>query len=212
MKKKDGRKQADVSPENPAGASDAGAESEASVACVDETFADDAEAKSSAESEEARLRDRLLRLQADFDNYRKRIARDHVDMVKRANEDLVESLLPVLDHFAHAEASVEKEARADIAPYLEGFRLVRNELARVLESFGVQPIAALGLPFDANLHDALSLMPSEEAEPGTVLFETRKGYTLNGRVLRPSQVIVAAEPEEGASAESDLLDAAGTEA
>lgn len=174
--------------------------------------------------EEAKLRDRLLRLQADFDNYRKRIARDHVDMVKRANEDLVESLLPVLDHFGHAEASMEKDARSDIAAYLEGFRLVRNELVRVLESFGVKPIKALGRPFDASQHDALSLMPSETAEPGTVLFETRKGYTLNGRVLRPAQVIVvserqekaAAEPEpaepEAAEPESAPADVAGTEA
>lgn len=167
--------------------------------------------------EEAKLRDRLLRLQADFDNYRKRVARDHVDMVKRANEDLVESLLPVLDHFGHAEVSMEKDARSDIAAYLEGFRLVRNELVRVLESFGVKPIEALGRAFDASQHDALSLMPSETAEPGTVLFETRKGYMLNGRVLRPAQVIVVADPQEEAAVEpapteTEPADAAGTEA
>ena len=168
-------------------------------------------------SPEEVLKDRLLRLQADFDNYRKRVARDHVDMVKRANEDLVESLLPVLDHFGHAEASMEKDARSDIAAYLEGFRLVRNELVRVLESFGVKPIEALGRAFDASQHDALSLMPSETAEPGTVLFETRKGYMLNGRVLRPAQVIVVADPQEEAAVEpapteTEPADAAGTEA
>ena len=176
-----------------------------------------APAASKPSEEEAKLRDRLLRLQADFDNYRKRVARDHVDMVKRANEDLVESLLPVLDHFGHAEASREKDARSDIAAYLEGFRLVRNELVRVLESFGVKPIEALGRAFDASQHDALSLMPSETAEPGTVLFETRKGYMLNGRVLRPAQVIVVADPQEEAAVEpapteTEPADAAGTEA
>lgn len=150
-------------------------------------------------SEEAKLRDRLVRLQADFDNYRKRIARDHAEMVSRANADLLEALLPVLDHFGHAEASMEKDARSDIAAYLQGFRLVRDELVRVLDSFGVKPIEAVGRPFDATVHDALSIMPSETAEPGTVLFEIRKGYTLNGRVLRPAQVVVVAEREAQAA-------------
>lgn len=160
-------------------------------------------------SEEEKLRDRLLRLQADFDNYRKRVARDHADMVKRSNEDLVESLLPVLDHMAHAEEMMEKKSRGDLSSYLDGFKLVKNELIRVLDGFGLKAMDVVGKPFDANIHEALSSMPSEKAKPGTVLVELRKGYTLYGRTLRAAQVIVAAEkhepasPEEPASAESE---------
>ncbi len=161
-------------------------------------------------SEADKLRDRLLRLQADFDNYRKRVARDHGEMVKRANEDLVEAILPVLDHFGHAEASMEKDVRSDIAAYLEGFRLVRDELVRVLDSFGVKPIESAGAVFDATRHEAVAIMPSETAEPGTVLFESRKGYLLHGRVLRPSQVIVAADRE--AAPDAAPANAAGVEA
>ena len=147
-------------------------------------------------SEEEKLRDRLLRLQADFDNYRKRIARDHSDMVKRSNEDLVESLLPVLDHIANAQGIMEKDNNPQVSAYLDGFKLVRNELVKVLESYGLKPIESVGHAFDANLHEALSTMPSPTAKPGTVLFEVRKGYKLNGRVLRATQVIVSAETDE----------------
>lgn len=122
-------------------------------------------------------------------------------MIKRANEDLLESLLPVLDHFGHAEASLEKDAHAgrDVKAYLDGFRMVHNELLRVLDSYGVKPIEAIGKVFDATCHDAVSMMPSADAEPGTVLFESRKGYWLNGRVLRPAQVVVVAERDEAAA-------------
>lgn len=147
-------------------------------------------------SEEEKLRDRLLRLQADFDNYRKRVARDHSEMVKRANEDLVESLLPVLDHMAHAEEMMAKDSRNDVSSYLDGFKLVKNELIRVLDGFGVKAMDMVGKPFDANIHEALSSMQSDTAKPGTVLVELRKGYTLYGRTLRAAQVIVAAEKQE----------------
>ena len=141
------------------------------------------------------LKDQFLRLRADFDNYRKRVARDQIETIKRANEDLVESLLPALDHFGSAESMMEQKAGPEAAPYLEGFRMVKNELSRVLESYGLKPIPALGEQFDANVHEALSTQISETAAPESVVFEIRKGYTLNGRVLRASQVIVAAEPE-----------------
>ena len=153
-------------------------------------------------SEEEKLRDRLMRLQADFDNYRKRVARDHVDMVKRSNEDLVESLLPVLDHIANAQGIMEKDSNPQVSAYLDGFKLVRNELVKVLESYGVKPIEAVGHAFDANQHEALSAMPSPTAKPGTVLFEVRKGYKLNGRVLRATQVIVSAETDEQPATEA----------
>lgn len=139
------------------------------------------------------LRDKLLRLHADFDNYRKRMARDHAEMIKRSNEDLVESLLPVLDHIGHAEAMMHKNADASAAPYLEGFQMVKNELLKVLGDYGVKPIETADLAFNANLHEALSVLHSDSVEPGTILIEVRRGYLLNGRVLRASQVIVASD-------------------
>lgn len=145
-------------------------------------------------SEEPILRDKLLRLHADFDNYRKRVARDHSDMVKRSNADLIESLLPVLDHIGHAEAMMEKNAGEEAAPYLEGFKMVKHELIKALDGYGLKPIDVIGAKFDANIHEALSSMPSETAGPGEILFEVRRGYTLNGRVLRAAQVIVS--PDE----------------
>lgn len=164
-------------------------------------------------SEEQVLRDKLLRLHADFDNYRKRVARDHSDMVKQSNADLIESLLPVLDHIGHAETMMEKTAGADAAPYLEGFRMVKNELLKTLSGYGLKPIETVGLPFDANVHEALSTMASDVANPDDVLFEVRGGYLLNGRVLRAAQVIVATdETDEVAVPETPAFEAVSEEA
>ena len=150
-------------------------------------------------------RDRLVRLQADFDNYRKRMVRDKADMIKSANADLLSAMLPALDHIDHALASLEKNvapadasdeaAKAEPNPYIEGFKLIQNELLRGLEKFGLKPIDSIGKPFDVEVHEALSKMPSDSVPPEHVLFEVRKGYTLNGKVLRAAQVIVSAAEE-----------------
>lgn len=149
-------------------------------------------------SEEEKLRDRLLRLQADFDNYRKRVARDHRDMVKAANNDLVESLLPVLDHVGHALDAMQKAAGDDEDnPYVAGFMLVRAELLKALAKYGLEPVDSFGKPFDINVHEALSTAPSADVAPDTVIFEVRKGYLINGKVLRAAQVIVSTAVENG---------------
>ncbi len=150
-------------------------------------------------------RDRLVRLQADFDNYRKRMVRDKADMIKSANADLLSAMLPALDHIDHALASLEKNVapadasdeatKAEPNPYIEGFKLIQNELLRGLEKFGLKPIDSIGKPFDVEVHEALSKMPSDSVPPEHVLFEVRKGYTLNGKVLRAAQVIVSAAEE-----------------
>lgn len=184
---------------------DEGSRNQGTTACQEQTVYVEEEKQP---SEEEKLRDRLLRLQADFDNYRKRMARDHADMVKRSNEDLLESLLPVLDHMTHAEEMMSKDARKDITSYLDGFKLVKSELLRVLDGFGLKAMDVAGKPFDANIHEALSSLPSDTEKPGTVMAELRKGYTLYGRTLRAAQVVVAAEKNEPASAES-AAEAAG---
>lgn len=150
-------------------------------------------------SEAEIYRERLIRLQADFDNYRKRMARDKADMIKSANADLLSAMLPALDHIDHALASLEKTTAGTEAtesnPYIEGFKLIQNELLRGLNKFGLSPIESIGKPFDVEVHEALSKMPSDSVAPEHVLFEVRKGYMLNGKVLRAAQVIVSAPVE-----------------
>jgi len=192
MKKKD--KEQDPIVEETTGSADilsAPEECGQDVRVPNEENGQDVRAPGDFTAELARLQDQYLRMRADFDNYKKRVARDLLDTVKRANEDLIESLLPPFDHFNSAEAMMEQKG-AEAAPYIEGFRMVKNELLRVLESHGLKPIAALGTAFDHNLHEAISTQAATEHSPaGTVLVEVRKGYMLHNRVLRHSQVVVA---------------------
>ena len=172
---------------------------------VEEPAAEEPVVEEKQPTEAEIYRDRLVRLQADFDNYRKRMVRDKADMIKSANADLLSAMLPALDHIDHALASLEKNvapadasdeaAKAEPNPYIEGFKLIQNELLRGLEKFGLKPIDSIGKPFDVEVHEALSKMPSDSVPPEHVLFEVRKGYTLNGKVLRAAQVIVSAAEE-----------------
>lgn len=181
------------------------AEASANSAEAEEPIVEAPEVQEQQPSEAEVYRDRLIRLQADFDNYRKRMARDKADMIKSANADLLSAMLPALDHIDHALASLEKTvaapaegseaAPAEPNPYIEGFKLIQNELLRGLDKFGLKPIEVLGKPFDVEYHEALSKMPSDSVAPEHVLFEVRKGYTLNGKVLRAAQVIVSAAAE-----------------
>jgi molecular chaperone GrpE len=134
--------------------------------------------------------DRLQRLKAEFDNYRKRAARDRESLVAHAHERLAKELLPVLDDLERAlEAAAEhEEARLE-----EGVRLVHRELSRVLEREGLVEIETDG-QFDPHVHEALVSQPSE-AEEGSVIEVLQKGYRLGDRVLRPARVVVAAAPE-----------------
>ncbi len=143
-----------------------------------------------------RTKDRLLRLQADFDNFRKRMARERQETVLRANEELLDALLTPLDHLDRAIEAIQQD-RPGEDPFLQGVRMVRDELQAVLERFGLKPIEALGEAFDPNRHDALGLMPAGagEGEPGQVAAEVRRGYLLNGRVLRAAQVLVLADDQ-----------------
>jgi len=149
------------------------------------------------------LRDRLLRLQADFDNYRKRMLRERQEIILRANEDLLEALLTPLDHMDRAVAVMNGSVRAD-DPCLQGILLVRSELKSTLERFGLKSVAASGEVFDPELHEALGLLPaSGEMVEGQVAAEVRAGYTLNGRLLRAAQVMVAGAPAEPEAPASD---------
>jgi molecular chaperone GrpE len=129
----------------------------------------------------------LQRLAADFDNYRKRVARDQAQLVARAHEALVKELLPVLDDLERALGAAEMH---DEATVVEGVRLVQRGLADQLAREGLEEIAADGA-FDPHVHEALLSQPAEGAEPGTVLQVVQKGYRLGDRVLRPARVVVA---------------------
>ena len=132
----------------------------------------------------------LQRLAADFDNYRKRAARDQESLVARAHERLVKELLPVLDDLERALAAAEEHEEAKLE---EGVRLVHAELAAALEREGLAEIETNGR-FDPHVHEALLSQPSE-AEEGSVLEVVQKGYRLGDRVVRPARVVVAAPAE-----------------
>lgn len=150
-----------------------------------------------APSEADVLRDRLLRLQADFDNYRKRMARERQETILRANEDLLEALLTPVDHMDRALEVMAGSVKDD-DPCLQGVRMVRTELRNVLDRFGLKAVETQGRPFDPALHEALGLVPSSGVAEGHVAAEVRAGYLLNGRLLRAAQVMVAGSPANDA--------------
>jgi molecular chaperone GrpE len=131
--------------------------------------------------------DLARRAQADFENYRKRAAKEAAAAGDRAKGGLVRELLPVVDNLERALASAA-EGEQHLA---EGVRLVHSELVAVLERNGVEPFDPQGEAFDPELHEALSTRSEEGADPGTVLDTVEKGYRLNGTVLRPARVVVS---------------------
>jgi molecular chaperone GrpE len=131
--------------------------------------------------------DRLLRLAADFENYKKRAARERDEYVTLANERLLKELLPILDDLERALDAAEEHEEAQLE---EGVRLVHRSLASLLARNGVEEIATDG-KFDPHVHEALLAQPAEDREHGDVLDVIQKGYKLGDRVVRPARVIVA---------------------
>jgi molecular chaperone GrpE len=130
--------------------------------------------------------DDLQRLQAEFENYRKRMVREQTAMVQRAGERLVEKLLPVLDHFEAAIAHGEGG---------KGVQMVHEDLKRVLAEEGVEEIPAEGEPFDPNVHDAFESHEDSDTTEPVVRKVLRRGYRMRDRVIRPAWVVVARPPE-----------------
>ena len=131
--------------------------------------------------------DRLLRLAADFENYKKRAAREREEYVRLANERLLKELLPVLDDLERALVAAEQHEEAQLE---DGVRLVHKSLQSLLERNGISEIAADG-KFDPHVHEALLAQPAEDKEQGDVVDVLQKGYKLGDRVVRPARVIVA---------------------
>ena len=139
------------------------------------------------EKERDEYLDALRRLKAEFDNYRKRTAREHEAMSARATEALLRELLPILDDLERALEAAEQHEEAKLE---DGVRLVHRELEEAVRRHGLEEIETNGA-FDPHVHEALLTQPGEEAEPGSVLQVLQKGYRLGDRVLRPARVVVA---------------------
>lgn len=140
------------------------------------------------------LKDRYLRVCAEFDNYRKRTAREIKEIRETATEHLIKDLLPVLDNFERALQHIPDPEDA----FASGIRMVFSQLKDALVARGLLPIEAIGQPFDPNVHEALAQIESEQPE-GTVVQEYQKGYLLGKRVLRPAKVVVSKLPEQTAN-------------
>ena len=148
------------------------------------------------EEELARVKSRLAYLAAEFDNYRKRAAREKEAIVSYGNERILLAILPFLDNLERA--ITQSRSTGEEGALLSGVRMTYDQILADLRKFGLEQISAVGEPFDPNLHEAIARVPWEGKPEGTVLDESRKGYLLNGRLLRPSQVTVAhGAPEAG---------------
>lgn len=134
--------------------------------------------------------DQLLRKQADFENYKKRVDRERSEFVQFASAELIKELLNALDSFDLALRNAATD-RAEGENTLRGFELIYKQLQDTLSRFGLKPIEAKGKKFDPNYHQAVSTQTSNDLEENTVIEEMRKGYTLNGRLLRPAMVSVS---------------------
>jgi len=152
-----------------------------------------AEALARAQAEKDELRQTLIRRQADFENYRKRIERERQEEARRAAARLIEDLLPVLDAFERALAAHDDPAYED---YREGFELIYRQLWDALARLGLERIEAEGKPFDPHHHQAVERVESKEHEDGTVLEVLQQGYKLREKVLRPASVRVAVQPAD----------------
>ena len=138
------------------------------------------------------LRQTLLRRQADFDNYRKRIEKERFEDSKRATARVVEGLIPVIDGFEHALAA---HREAEYESYRKGFELIYKQLLDHLAKLGVERLDPVGKPFDPHLHQAVDRAETKDLEDGTILQVFQPGYVFHGRVLRPAMVRVAVHPD-----------------
>ena len=144
------------------------------------------------------LRQTLMRRQADFDNYRKRIEKERADDAKRHTARVVEGLIPIIDGFEHALAA---HREAEYENYRKGFELIYKQLIDNVTRLGVERLDPLGKQFDPHLHQAMDRTETVEHEDGTILQVFQPGYIFHGRVLRPAMVRVAVHPG-GASKEA----------
>jgi molecular chaperone GrpE len=156
--------------------------------------ADDADEMASMQADLDRFRDLAMRTQADFENYKKRCAREKDEAIKYANKSLLEKLVSIVDHFELGLEAARGEGEK--SPIYSGMSLVLKQLQDFLAENGLQPIDAVGQKFDPNLHEAIAHQPSNQVPEEHVISQTRRGYRFKDRLLRPSTVVVSSGPAE----------------
>src|SRR6267378_1798200 len=164
---------------------------EAKSVAADSAVADAEVAKLAADLQD--LRQTLLRRQADFDNYRKRIEKERAEDSKRHTARVIEALIPIVDGFEHALAAHREAAYEN---YRKGFELIYKQLLDNLAKLGVERVEPVGQHFDPHLHQAVDRAETADAADGTVLQVFQPGYLFGGRVLRPAMVRVAVHPAQ----------------
>ena len=138
--------------------------------------------------------DRFVRLNADFENFKKRAARERLEAIKFANEGLVLKLLPVADNFEMALAAARNAGEGSAKSLETGVAMIQQQLRNVLAEAGLEEVDATGQDFDPTLHEAVSQQESTDVPEGHVLQQLRKGYRFQGKLLRPATVVVAKKP------------------
>lgn len=157
--------------------------------------------KKPSENELAELREKHLRLYAEFENYKRRVQREKEDLIRYSNEEILFNLLPVIDNL---EMALKHSADSLSENLIKGVENTLREFQRVLEKFGLAPIQALGEPFDPSVHHAMSVMERADVEDKTVVEEFRKGYMFGEKVLRPSLVAVSRKPDTETETEEEI--------
>jgi molecular chaperone GrpE len=166
-----------------------GPESERAAAASDNRTPEDDDPMAGLQADLDRFRDLAMRSQADFENYKKRCAREKEDAIKYANSSLLERLLPVVDNFDLGLSAARGEGEQ--SPVYSGMSLVLKQMNDFLTENGLQPIEAVGQKFDPNLHDAIAHEPSDSVPENHIIRQTRRGYRFKDRLLRPSSVVVS---------------------
>jgi molecular chaperone GrpE len=144
--------------------------------------------------EKAALYDQLLRRQAEFENFRRRVDRERSETYQRARVEILLELLPVIDNLERAMSSFQATG-ADAESLRHGVELIHRQFKDTLTKLGLQPVEAVGQAFDPHLHEAVTMEPSDEHQENTVIEEFERGYKLGDRLLRPAKVKVAASPD-----------------
>jgi molecular chaperone GrpE len=159
---------------------------------VDRADSDGDDSMTGVQADLDRFRDLAMRTQADFQNYKKRCAREKEEAIKYANTSLLERLVAIIDNFELGLEAARSEGEK--SPVFSGMNLVLKQLQDFLADNGLQPIEAVGQKFDPNLHEAIGHESSDEVPEGTVIRQSRRGYRLKDRLLRPSSVVVSSGP------------------
>jgi molecular chaperone GrpE len=142
-----------------------------------------------AQAEAARLKDQLLRLAADFDNFKKRSRREHADAAKISKEEVLRELLPVFDNLERATSHASQAT--DVKALTDGISMVMRQFLDTIGKLGIERVNAVGLPFDPAVHEAVQHLETADHPAGTVAVELQAGYRLGDRVIRPAMVVVA---------------------